>query len=67
MTKKKTEHWISITEAEAKLIHDKGLTWASDSILSRLGVENTHYIGDYDLKQHVVALIHERECEYRYE
>jgi hypothetical protein len=48
--------WVKITKAEAEIIRKKGLTWASDIILSRLRMENTHYIGDYDLKTCIAAL-----------
>jgi len=48
--------WVAITDDEAVLINERGLTWAEDIILSRLGKEHTHYIGDYDLRQRAVAL-----------
>jgi len=48
--------WIPLTGEEVELIREKGLAWAEDVILSRLGLENTHYIGDYDLKQAMAAV-----------
>jgi len=53
--------WIPLTEEEVELIREKGLAWAEDVILSRLGLENTHYIGDYDLKQAMAAVNRSKE------
>lgn len=60
--------WIKITAEEVATIREKGLTWASDIILSRFGLENTHYIGDYDLQTCTVALnrnMMDDEAEFR--